>query len=68
MLVLILGTSACFMLNSVEDVEVPGICGRVAGGILPGLVGYESGQAAVGDAFAWLASFSGRYVRILQLP
>jgi L-ribulokinase len=34
---------------------VPGICGVVEDGILPGYFGYETGQASVGDAFAWVA-------------
>jgi L-ribulokinase len=34
--------------------EIPGMCGVVDGGIVPGLWGYEAGQTAVGDIFAWL--------------
>ena len=29
------------------------MCGVVKGGIIPGLYGYEAGQSAVGDIFAW---------------
>jgi L-ribulokinase len=29
------------------------MCGVVAGGIVPGLWGYEAGQSGVGDIFAW---------------
>ena len=32
----------------------PACVGVVEGGILPGMFGYETGQAAVGDAFDWL--------------
>ncbi|MCL4108199.1 UNVERIFIED_CONTAM: hypothetical protein GTU68_066122 [Idotea baltica] len=53
-LVMVLGTSSCHMLNATRLADVPGIAGVVEGGILPGLFGYETGQAAVGDAFAWL--------------
>lgn len=53
-LVMVLGTSSCHMLNSTSGNPVPGVAGIVRGGILPGLYGYETGQAAVGDAFAWL--------------
>ncbi|MFO0943480.1 MAG: ribulokinase [Pirellulales bacterium] len=53
-LVMVMGTSSCHMLNSTQNKPVAGIAGLVKGGILPGLYGYETGQAAVGDAFAWL--------------
>ena len=53
-LVMVLGTSSCHMLNAVEGKPVAGVAGIVEGGILPGMFGYETGQAAVGDAFAWL--------------
>ncbi|MDM4014313.1 ribulokinase [Roseiconus lacunae] len=53
-LVMVMGTSSCHMLNAKQFQSVPGIAGVVEGGILPGLYGYETGQAAVGDAFAWL--------------
>ena len=36
---------------------MPGITGVMKDGILPGFFGYEAGQAAVGDMFAW---FGGR--------
>ena len=53
-LVMVLGTSSCHMLNSTVGKSIPGVAGIVKGGMLPGLYGYETGQAAVGDAFAWL--------------
>jgi L-ribulokinase len=53
-LVMVLGTSSCHMLNAREQRPVPGVAGIVDGGILPGMFGYETGQAAVGDAFDWL--------------
>jgi len=53
-LVMVLGTSSCHMLNAREQCPVPGVAGIVDGGILPGMFGYETGQAAVGDAFDWL--------------
>ena len=52
-LLMIIGTSTCQMLLSKRDLAVPGICGAVPGGILPGLVGYEAGQTSVGDMFAY---------------
>jgi L-ribulokinase len=36
-----------------EEHVVPGICGYVEDGIIPGLFGYEAGQSCVGDHFAW---------------
>jgi L-ribulokinase len=53
-MVMVLGTSSCHMLNSRIEQLAPGIAGVVADGILPGYFGYETGQASVGDAFAWL--------------
>jgi len=58
-LVMVLGTSSCHLLNSTVMAEVLGVAGIVDGGILPGMFGYETGQAAVGDAFAWLRRLLG---------
>ncbi|WP_433291660.1 ribulokinase [Actinoplanes sp. CA-030573] len=52
-LVLIMGTSTCHVMSSDVLREVPGMCGVVDGGIIPGLWGYEAGQSGVGDIFAW---------------
>ena len=59
-LVLVMGTSSCHMINSVVGHEIPGVAGVVRDGILPGYFGYETGQAAVGDAFAWVARLTGK--------
>jgi len=48
------------MINSVVGHEIPGVAGVVRDGILPGYFGYETGQAAVGDAFAWVARLTGK--------
>lgn len=58
-LVMVMGTSSCHMLNSLVDKMVPGVAGVVKDGILPGFYGYETGQAAVGDAFDWLRRLTG---------
>jgi L-ribulokinase len=58
--VMVLGTSSCHMLNAEEERFVPGVAGIVRDGILPGFFGYETGQAAVGDAFDWLRRLSGQ--------
>ncbi|GAA3725152.1 ribulokinase [Streptomyces tremellae] len=55
-LLAIMGTSTCHVLNSDVLAEVPGMCGVVDGGIVPGAWGYEAGQSAVGDIFAWWTS------------
>jgi L-ribulokinase len=52
-MVMIMGTSICHMLLGAEEHLVPGICGYVEDGIIPGLFGYEAGQSCVGDHFAW---------------
>ncbi|QFZ18147.1 ribulokinase [Saccharothrix syringae] len=52
-MVAIMGTSTCHVMNGDVLREVPGMCGVVEGGIVPGLWGYESGQSGVGDIFAW---------------
>jgi L-ribulokinase len=54
-LVMVMGTSACHMMNSNVEQFIPGVAGVVQGGILPDFFGYETGQASVGDAFAWVA-------------
>ena len=51
----IMGTSTCHMLLSEREMIVPGMCGVVEDGILPGFFGYEAGQSCVGDHFAWFA-------------
>jgi L-ribulokinase len=48
-----MGTSICHMLLGSEEKQVEGMCGVVEDGIIPGYLGYEAGQSAVGDIFAW---------------
>lgn len=50
---IILGTSFVHMILSNKEYRVPGMCGMVEDGIIPGLMGYEAGQAGGGDHFAW---------------
>ena len=52
-MLMVMGTSTCHMMNAETLAEVPGMCGVVDGGIVPGLWGYEAGQSGVGDIFAW---------------
>ena len=52
-LTVIMGTSNCHILLGDRLAEVEGMCGVVEDGVVPGLFGYEAGQSAVGDIFAW---------------
>ncbi len=52
-MVLVLGTSLCHMLLAEEARFFEGVVGMVRDGILPGFYGYESGQTAGGDIYAW---------------
>ena len=49
----IMGTSTCHIMMSEQERQVPGMCGVVADGVMPGYFGYEAGQSCVGDHFAW---------------
>ncbi|MFT3970819.1 MAG: ribulokinase [Micropruina sp.] len=48
-----LGTSAVYVVSGPELREVPGMFGVVDGGLVKGAWGFEAGQSAVGDIFAW---------------
>jgi L-ribulokinase len=52
-MVMIMGTSTCHMVLAGDEQAVPGMCGYVEDGILPGFFGYEAGQSCVGDHFGW---------------
>jgi L-ribulokinase len=52
-LLMIIGTSTCDIICDREEKIVPGMCGVVEDGVLPGLFGYEAGQSCVGDYFEW---------------
>jgi len=55
-MLMIMGTSTCHMLLGEEEKMVPGMCGVVEDGILPGYLGYEAGQSCVGDHFYWFVN------------
>lgn len=57
-MVAVLGTSTCLLISSESPHEVPGMCGVVTDGLVPGLWGYEAGQSGVGDLFDWFVAGS----------
>ena len=50
----IIGTSTVHLSLGDTLKAVPGVCGSVYNSILPGYIGFECGQSAVGDSFHWL--------------
>jgi L-ribulokinase len=52
-LVAIMGTSTCHIVLATAAPAIPGMCGVVRDGVVPGLYGFEAGQASVGDLFGW---------------
>ena len=57
-LAMVMGTSLVHMLLGTTRQMVEGICGVVEDGIVPGFWGYEAGQYAGGDIFAWFFEHS----------
>ena len=64
-MVAVMGTSTCHLVLGDRPAVVEGMCGVVEDGILPGLFGFEAGQSAVGDIFAWFVdnAVPGSYER-----
>ncbi len=55
-LVKIMGTSTCDIMIFPEGKnlpDIPGLCGIVPDSVVPGYIGLEAGQSAVGDIFYW---------------
>lgn len=60
-MVKIMGTSTCdIMVGDESTPDIPGVCGVVPGSVIPGFIGIEAGQSAVGDLFNWCARLVGR--------
>jgi len=58
-IVMIMGTSNGHLLLDDAFAYVEGMCGVVEDGIVPGLHGYEAGQSALGDIYAWFVKSVG---------
>lgn len=59
-LVKIMGTSTCdIMVGDASTPDIEGVCGIVPGSVLPGFMGIEAGQSAVGDLFNWSVNHLG---------
>ncbi len=52
-LAMIIGTSLCHFVSTVENIHIPGIFASVPDTMYPGYTTYEGGQASCGDLFAW---------------
>ncbi len=52
-MMMVLGTSGCYILNYTEGRNIEGTAGYVKGAVLPDVCTYESGQSSLGDSFDW---------------
>ena len=52
-MMMILGTSGCYILNYKEGKNIEGTAGYVSNAVLPDVCTYESGQSSLGDSYDW---------------
>ena len=59
-MVKIMGTSTCdILIGGADTPDIEGVCGIVPGSVVPGYMGIEAGQSAVGDLFNWCVNHLG---------
>lgn len=49
----VLGTSACYLLNTSSKEGIPGIYSNAYEAHIPGMYGYEGGQSCFGECLSW---------------
>lgn len=65
----VMGTSTCDICVETPAADgrvVRGICGQVSDSVVPGMTGFEAGQAAFGDVYAWISRFTGLSIKDLS--
>lgn len=69
-----IGTSTCDIIigpyppTGEKEKPVVGIAGQVDGSVVPGCIGYEAGQSAYGDYYAWFRNLLAWPMQHMDLP
>ena len=50
---MVIGTSLCHFVSSVEQKQIPGLCASVYGLMYPNYTTHEGGQSSCGDLYQW---------------